>query len=228
MATQTAYLGMTLPAATEKADIAPINANFEILDSTLGNAGVGKSKKVAYADLDSVCAPGWYYMSESESPTIGGWKAGDWYIRVDAYGLGSSYCVQHLYPLSAHKIHLVRYRVNGTWEEPEWVNPLMVAGTEYRTTERYAQKAVYVKLIDFGALPNATGKLVSTGVSASRIIRHSARVNASNGNNMPLPYFLADGTMMIKHLFTSSSVQITTTSDYSTATAEFVIWYTKD
>jgi hypothetical protein len=37
----------------------------------------------------------------------------------------------------------------------EWLNPPMVVGEEYRTVERYNQKPVYKKMIDFGALPNA-------------------------------------------------------------------------
>lgn len=36
---------------------------------------------------------------------------------------------------------------------PEWVNPPMIPGVEYRTTERYFGRAVYQKLINLGALP---------------------------------------------------------------------------
>lgn len=43
----------------------------------------------------------------------------------------------------------------------EWVNPPMAIGVEYRTIERYFGKPVYTKLIDFGALPNATSKTIS-------------------------------------------------------------------
>lgn len=228
MATTTSLLGLVKPAASEAADIAVLNSNFDTIDTYLANAGVGKTKKVAFADLDSACAPGWYHIAETDPVTIGGWEATNWYMRVDAYGTGSAHCVQHLYPVSAHALHLVRYRYNGVWQEAEWENPWLKPGVEYRTTERYNKLPVYVKLIDFGALPNATSKTVEFGVSASRIIRHSAKVIASSGNNMPLPYFLADGTLRIKHLFTASGVQITTTSDHSTSTAEFVIWYTKD
>ena len=39
--------------------------------------------------------------------------------------------------------------------QKEWLNPPMVVGEEYRTVERYNQKPVYKKMIDFGALPNA-------------------------------------------------------------------------
>ena len=228
MATQTAYLGMTLPAATDKADIAPINQNFEILDSTLQNAGVGESKKIAFADLDSARAPGWYHIAETELVTIGGWEATNWYIRVDAYISGSDNCVQHLYPVSAHGLHLVRYRFNGAWNEAEWVNPWLKPGVEYRTTERYNKLPVYVKLIDFGALPNTSSKTVNTGVPSANIVEEHVRIISSTGNYLPSPYFLADGSLRIKHMYTGSTVQITTNSDHSGSTAQVVIRYTKD
>ena len=44
----------------------------------------------------------------------------------------------------------------GAWSEWEYVNPPMELGVEYRTTERYQGKPVYVKLVNFGALPNAS------------------------------------------------------------------------
>lgn len=45
--------------------------------------------------------------------------------------------------------------VNG---EEEWVNPPMILGVEYRTTERYNGKPVYVKLINLGLVPQTDVK----------------------------------------------------------------------
>ncbi len=41
---------------------------------------------------------------------------------------------------------------NDFWGPWEWINPPMDLGTEYRTTERYLGKPVYVKLVDCGEL----------------------------------------------------------------------------
>lgn len=49
----------------------------------------------------------------------------------------------------------------------EWLNPPMVLGTEYRTVERFKNKPVYRKAINFGTLPDATSKRVSTGVTGA-------------------------------------------------------------
>ena len=39
----------------------------------------------------------------------------------------------------------------------EWVNPPMQLGVEYRTTERYQGKPVYVKTVSTGAMPAGAG-----------------------------------------------------------------------
>lgn len=55
------------------------------------------------------------------------------------------------------------YVLNGS--TVEWVNPPMLLGVEYRTTERYLGKPVYVKLIDCGNLPDGTTKEVAHGIT---------------------------------------------------------------
>ena len=69
----------------------------------------------------------------------------------------------------------VRKSVDGgvTWEDMEYVNPPMVAGVEYRTTERWNGKPVYTKLIDFGLSANSA-QITFSG--ATMILRHSGNV----------------------------------------------------
>ena len=54
--------------------------------------------------------------------------------------------------------------LNGTWLPWEYENPPLALGVEYRTTERYLGKPVYCKLVNFGALPNATQKTVKHNI----------------------------------------------------------------
>lgn len=49
--------------------------------------------------------------------------------------------------------------------EREWLNPPMVPGVEYRTVDRFNGKAVFVKVIDCGNLPNTTEKSVAHGIT---------------------------------------------------------------
>lgn len=60
------------------------------------------------------------------------------------------------------------YVLNGS--TVEWINPPLELGVEYRTTERYFGKPVYVKLVDFGALPNNTSKGVAIDFNIDSII----------------------------------------------------------
>jgi hypothetical protein len=51
------------------------------------------------------------------------------------------------------------------WSEWEWVNPPMEVGVEYRTTERWNGKAVYVKTKNLGDISNtANGDTDWTGL----------------------------------------------------------------
>ena len=70
--------------------------------------------------------------------------------------------------------------VNGV---TEWLNPPMMAGTEYRTAERNRGKPVYVQEFSVGALPNATYKTYNTYVgNVDRILSANLAVQeASSG-----------------------------------------------
>lgn len=70
--------------------------------------------------------------------------------------------------------------------ETEWLNPPMEAGVDYRTAERWLGKAVYVRLVEFGALPNAAAASVSLGVTNDRIVSLGG-IAVSGDTALPLP-----------------------------------------
>lgn len=51
-------------------------------------------------------------------------------------------------------VMLHRGRSGNTWLPWEWVNPPMLTGVEYRTTERYWKKPVYTQVINCGSMPD--------------------------------------------------------------------------
>lgn len=58
----------------------------------------------------------------------------------------------------------------------EWINPPMVLGEEYRTTERWNGKPVYTQLVNFGALPDNTTKSVTvTASGVTDVVGYEAR-----------------------------------------------------
>lgn len=112
--------------------------------------------------------------------------------------------------------------IDGVVEPWEWVNPPMVLGVEYRTTERWNGKSVYTKLIDFGALPNASEKIVSHATGATEVIRVSGWTN----HGWTIPYERSDGRE-IRISATSTAIIIVTGTDVSEQYASVQIWYTK-
>lgn len=61
-------------------------------------------------------------------------------------------------------------KYNNAWRAPEWVNPPLALGVEYRTTERYLGKPVYVQVVDSGLAPNNSTKNVNISVNIERFV----------------------------------------------------------
>lgn len=104
----------------------------------------------------------------------------------------------------------------------EYQNPPMLLGVEYKTTERYLGKPVYVKAVDCGNLPApGSTKNVSHGISGCLPIMVTAQM--SNSNTIPwLGKFTvgADNTNIV--LYSPAD-----TSDFSGLTAMAILKYTK-
>lgn len=109
-----------------------------------------------------------------------------------------------------------------------YLNPPMVAGTEYKTAERYQGKAVYTKLIDAGALPNTTAKTLSIGVATPNIIFYDAIVQDGT-YTVKLPLITAGTTPTIDAVFyiKNGTGTFATYKDMSGYNAKILLKYTK-
>jgi hypothetical protein len=110
-----------------------------------------------------------------------------------------------------------------TWSEWEYINPPMVAGTEYRTTERYQKNPVYVKLINFGTMPNTTAKSVSLGTNLNVV---SIEGKTTKGNYM-IPLSNHNGINSVYYNKSDGKLYVETKNDASEWSAEIVVKYTK-
>lgn len=119
--------------------------------------------------------------------------------------------------------HRKRIISEGIWQPWEYLCPPMDLGTEYRTTERWRQKPVYTKLVDFGTLPNAGTKNLPHGIAATRILR--AEGQASDGQVIPSG---SAGFSMIALRAGLTQIEICTDHDCSAKTAAVQLWYTKN
>lgn len=84
---------------------------------------------------------------------------------------------------------------NGNWQPVEWINPPMQLGVEYRTTERYLGKPVYVKTINMGNLPGNAVKQASfqSNNVVDKIVSVTGQCTSDSGVSMSLPYHAGSG-----------------------------------
>lgn len=195
-----------------------------IKNSAPAGYGLGEAKSIAQADVDTTVAPGWYRITDGIT-VQNGVTYSYAYMRVDAYS--RVHCVQTLYPTISIGVILRRWRYSNTWSNWEWDNPPMALGVEYRTTERWQGKPVYVKAIDLGTLPAAERKSVEHGIgSAATVIAFDAY--ATNGTiTQMLPVISTTGTPTCKVHVTQESVQVFVIADMSTYTGVAILRYIK-
>lgn len=114
------------------------------------------TKLTSADDLDQVMLSGWYYFETTDLPQNAPTYFSRALMRVD--GLSNGIFRQTLYFANAAAQGnagscVVRAIYNHTPSEWEWVNPPLKLGVEYRTTERYLERPVYVQLINPGTIP---------------------------------------------------------------------------
>lgn len=102
----------------------------------------------------------------------------------------------------------------------EYQNPPMLLGVEYKTTERYLGKPVYVKVVDCGNLPASGLKNITHGIANCKPIYVYGEM--SNGNTLP---YTVGTTYSISA--DGAYIQIYVTGDFSQHTVKATIKYTK-
>ena len=109
----------------------------------------------------------------------------------------------------------------------EWINPPMQIGVEYRTTERYLGKPVYVKATNFGELPNNSAKAVAHGISNMDICFMLYGHDTANKRPIPTPCLSGNFDTQIGITATGSDVAIHTNYNPGGDSAIVVMKYTK-
>lgn len=110
--------------------------------------GLGVEAKTVN-DIDNIVGTGWFYGT----PKIDGFVFGNSIIH---HYENSGYSVQEAKLLSAttgtgcDNTILRREKYAGVWQPWEWIDPPMLIGTEYRTTERFNGKPVYTQAFSLG------------------------------------------------------------------------------
>ena len=132
--------------------------------------GLGERSKELTSDddLNTIRENGWYRWG-SRSPqnapkmTSDAGGAGSIFALVTHYDAQN--VLQEYWSLNQSAQNQAR-RIcrNGTWGPLEWINPPMQLGIEYRTTERYSNKPVFVMAVDGGVFPNSSLKTIDVQI----------------------------------------------------------------
>ena len=111
--------------------------------------GLGETPNII-SDTNEGVNSGWYRFTPSTSNRP---FSGDGWMRVTAYS--SSFLIQEAFTEVSYQ-KATRWCNNGTWTVWEYVDPPMVAGVEYRTTERFNGQPVYAYFFNYGYYSNST------------------------------------------------------------------------
>ena len=99
----------------------------------------------------------------------------------------------------------------------EWLNPPMVSGVEYRTTERWMGKPVYTKIVSFGKLPNATSAYVNWQPDSGTVSYVISAIAIANTGSV----------LNVIDSANTNNIWIVTVGDYSSYSAVVALKYTK-
>lgn len=129
----------------------------------------GQSKELTSGDdLNTIWENGWYRWGSSSpqnAPKMTSDVGGARYIFARVTNYDAQNVLQEYWSLNQSAQNQAR-RIcrNGTWGPLEWINPPMQLGIEYRTTERYSNKPVFVMAVDGGVFPNISSKTIDVQI----------------------------------------------------------------
>lgn len=155
---------------------------------------------------------------------------GGGHYYADIYKLSTNYAVITIKSYIVGGREMRRIWFSGKLEPWEWVNPPLVVGQEYRTTQRYEGKPVYIKTINFGTLPATGTTNVSTGISGGILVKLTGTFFETGGASMdPYPLMSVNAPKCICWTGSGcSNLRIQAVADCSKYTGKFIIEYTKN
>ncbi len=182
------------------------------------------------AEVDAIAANSVVrYANDSANLVDGDSNSYTRYAIVETYTVNTTDKAQDVYCYGggAHgDVMLHRGRFGNTWLPWEWVNPPMVLGVEYRTTERYQGKPVYVKVMDCGACPAAGFKDVTFGERGVVVpVRCYGNFGYGGGTTIPFQSTETDA-MQIGALINFIRIH-TNGNDFSAYNCTATVYYTK-
>lgn len=192
------------------------------INAAPGGFGLGGGSKFLTPDddLNEVWENGSYAWDAppKNAPTVSGTPIS--YCSMNVLNKGGDYNThQIIYTFEGYEIHRYYDGAKKTWSEQAWVNPPMLTSVEYRTTERYLGKPVYVKVVNFGALPATAKKSVAHGIdNLGNVLAYSGAAGYWAWPTVP---------HVSEIQFTQTDIEITTDADLGKHETSMILRYFK-
>lgn len=206
------------------------NLTPEAIGAAPAGYGLGEERSAMVVATDAnLCVKNGWYALWSDTPN--GIEAGC-VMRVDAEDENN--VIQTAFSghyTNAGLISLQRKKFRGTWDAWEWVNPPMIPGSEYRTTERWNGKPVYTQMRNGLSFPNTSYRDIEFGiVNTAKVIRHRHIAYGLDMCEMPM---ISGTTVTAYGYFTQSNnglvYRYKTSTDLTSYTESYIqVWYTKE
>lgn len=241
---ETENYGLQQFEGTDKFDYRVINENFRKLDEKVAPSGYGLGEKTSplLADCNDAIRNGWYKTGDNtlnlpvhQGTTV---SYSDIFVLTTGTRIWQIMYTHTPSGLIFVDSQLIRYSYDSgnTWGEWAWVNPPMVLGVEYRTTERHEGEVVCAKRIAFTTTEsagNASGHadfVISHGIqNFKQLVRISGRSTTDSRTIYQLPVYTSAGGVTSIHVVGTSGILLRAINDVWIAGSVFYfdLYYTK-
>ena len=208
-----------------------LSSNITLSASDVGAApdgyGLGKQSPSVMADAN-VVTPAGFLRVTSSTANLGG--ATHYSALVLPYNADE--VIQMHARTTTGAIRFRRTDDGGETWVSEWLNPAMVSGSEYATTERSEGKTVYARRVSY----TFTQDIGNEGTNTDYSIPHSisgfkrlVRCYATDGTSYPLPYYTSGGGHIAIKSVDDTAINIRAYKATMTArTLYFDVFFTKE
>lgn len=177
---------LKVDAPTEDAHV----VNKQYIDGYGLGLDTGKVKQLTTPEqVDNAVSAGWYqYYGSTSLCGYTGTNYGGILVVPSMWSTTQYFFCRQWYGGVLKRINT---NSNG-WEPWEWLNPPMMTGAEYRTTERFMGKPVYVKSFDCAGMPtgaNAQKVLEHGSADVESIVAFGGYMSTSDKKPIALPYY---------------------------------------
>lgn len=209
--------------SAEEAHLTDMDNPHNVTISQIGAApsgyglGTGAIFLGGSTDLNDIKENGWYHFN---APTNKPFSYA--HMLVVAGNDKDTNAHQVCFSRNSDNAIAIRQLYGGAWQPWEYIDPPMVLGTEYRTTDKWNGKAVYTKLVSIGAVSTDGTATVAHGASVTQMLRCNGQL--SSGDTIPL--WAGGATVTI--FASKTSITVITSGIGAGNTAYGQIWYTKD